>query len=87
MGHYRGFWVVTFVLMWCKSEHLVDASAQEILENIKHEFDMNVNFQLRKLGLRQGAVSKSSNLFIHAVFCACCNSAHKCKKKCRWKYY
>lgn len=33
-------------------------NAQEYLESIRHDFDMNFNFQLRKLGIRQGNTSK-----------------------------
>ena len=34
-------------------------NAQEYLESIRHDFDMNFNFQLRKLGIRQGNTSKN----------------------------
>ena len=29
--------------------------AQEILENLKQDFDMNIEFQLRKLGIKQNS--------------------------------
>ncbi len=66
---WRHFKRVIWIIVLCTTVEcdLVDGlgSAHGLIKSLKHDFDMNVEFQLRKLGIKHDDIGSCVNLSIY----------------------
>lgn len=53
--------VISNITVWSTKAATVEKKAKEILDGLRHDFDMNVQFQLKKLGINHDRVGKNVN--------------------------